>query len=266
MFFIYKLEVSNGGKEKVVFCLAATLAWEHLRRQRDPGSPETSLHPLRGVLGPGRGSWPSPASNGCVSLCDSWEVGLLSRSTAYQLTLPYLSFQRYPLSFSGVNRKISFASRQLPSLGASQLSPLPNHTQGCAANRTGGRWLIHAHPSPCQPNFPSDRHREHTDISSRAPALNRAVTIADAEGFAFRSRHGHGLKRQETHLVFCLHPPSLPSATAEEYFFILEIALIPKNLESDSHHKTEDVFTQPFCCEAGGDVREMQYVSGVQKS
>lgn len=59
MCFIYKLEVSNSGKEKVILYLATKLAQEHPPRQRAPGShtpaaPETSLHPLRGVLGPAR--------------------------------------------------------------------------------------------------------------------------------------------------------------------------------------------------------------------
>lgn len=146
-------------------------------------------------------------------------MGLLSRSAAYQLTLPYLSFQCYPVSFSGVNRKISFASRQLPPLPVSQLSPFLNHTQGRAANVTAGKMAdpYLSRPLPAKlPVGPAPGAHGHLLTGSGAEPC---CDDCGCEGFTSCNRHRQGLKWQEIHLVFWLRSPSPPLHHSWRVFF-----------------------------------------------
>lgn len=79
MVFIYKLEVSNGGKEKVVLRLATTLAWEHLGRQRDPGSPRN--FPAPSARGPGTGQ-------GSLTIASQQRLCFVMRLLGSGITIP----------------------------------------------------------------------------------------------------------------------------------------------------------------------------------
>lgn len=149
MAFIYESEVSNSGKEKVTFYLVTKFAQEHPPGQRLPQPPN---HPARSARAPGLLTQaPHP-----LGYC--WEAGLLSGSAAYHLLSPSVSFQCYPISFSGVNRKTRFATWQLPPPSLAAV-PIPKPHWGWQR-----RCLIPPRPSFCRPNFPQDQHQEHTDI------------------------------------------------------------------------------------------------------
>lgn len=122
-----------------------------------------------------------------------------------------------------------------------QLSPLQKPAWGSEDGR------IHTCPSLCQHNLPQERHRERTDTSEGAAAPNRAVPTAGAGESP--SAVGTGTR----YSWVLLRPPPSPLPQPKSIFcFILEIALIWKNLASGGRRETEDGLTQAFRCDSSG--------------